>query len=261
MQPVALITGASAGIGKEFARVYAERGYELVLVARRADALNALAAELKAAHNTVSHVVAVDLMDTDGPVKVFDAVEQLHVRVDVLVNNAGFGYLSAVADAPTEKLLGIIQVNIASLVHLTRLFLPGMIERRSGGVLNVASTAAFVPGPLMATYYASKAFVLSFSEALWNELTGTGVKASCLCPGATFTEFGIASGMDKTPLFQRAIGMDALSVARIGVQGLERNDAVVVCGAANSLAVASSKFIPRKLTASVVRKLQTVAHP
>jgi short-subunit dehydrogenase len=257
MPPVALITGASAGIGKEFAREYAARGYELVLVARREDALSELAAELQSKHGTVSHVVAADLADANAPMTIFHSVEQLGVHVDILVNNAGFGYLSAVAEAPPEKLLGIVQVNIAALVHLTRLFLPSMISHGTGGVLNVASTAAFVPGPLMAVYYASKAFVLSFSEALWNELQGTGVKASCLCPGATVTEFGMASGMDKTPLFARAVGMDAASVARIGVAGLERNEAVTICGAANRLAVASSRFVPRRLTASVVRKLQT----
>lgn len=258
MAQVVLITGASAGIGAEFARQYAARGCELVLVARRADALNVLAAELKSKYGTVSHVVPADLAEVAAPDAIFSAVTALGVSVDVLVNNAGFGYLSAVTDAPPEKLLGIVQVNIAALVHLTRLFLPPMISRRSGGVLNVASTAAFVPGPLMAVYYASKAFVLSFSEALWNELEGTGVKSSCLCPGATITEFGTASGMDKTPLFSRAVGMDAASVASIGVKGLERNEAVVVCGVANTLAVASSKFFPRKLTATMVRKLQTV---
>ena len=257
MAPVVLITGASAGIGKEFARLYAARGCELVLVARREDALTALAEELRAAHGVVSHVVPADLSLASAPDEIFAAVGGK--QIDILVNNAGFGFHGEFAGVEPERLLSMIQVNVMALVHLSRLFLPGMLSRGSGGILNVASTAAFVPGPLMAVYYATKAFVLSFSEALSNEVSGKGVKISCLCPGATITEFQIHSGMDKTGLFKRGVAMDAVSVARMGVDGLERNQAVVVCGVANQLMVASSKFVPRALTASMVRRLQEIS--
>lgn len=253
---VVLITGASAGIGKEFARLYAARGCELVLVARREDLLSSLAAELSSKHGVVSHVVPVDLAAPDAAGSIYSRVRELDLHVDILVNNAGFGFHGHFAEVPAEKYLSMIQVNVTALVHLSRLFLPDMIAHSSGGILNVASTAAFVPGPLMSVYYATKAFVLSFSEALANELADTGVKLSCLCPGATVTEFQIHSLMGKTKIFHEGMAMDAPSVARHGAEGLDRNQTVVVCGAANRLLVASSRFVPRKLTASIVRRLQ-----
>jgi short-subunit dehydrogenase len=259
--PVALITGASAGIGKEFARLYASRGYTLILVARRADALTALSSELSTQFGVVSHVVAADLSDPAVPEKLFAKVHELNLSVDVLVNNAGFGYLGRFAEVPADRLLSMINVNVSSLVHLSRLFLPEMISRGSGGILNVGSTAGFVPGPLMSVYYATKAFVLSFSEALWNELSGTGVKVSCLCPGATITEFHIHSGMDKTKLFQRGVAMDAASVARLGADGLDRNEPVVICGLTNKFGIFTARFIPRQVVASLVRRLQDVSPP
>jgi uncharacterized protein len=256
--PVALITGASAGIGKEFARLYAAKRYDLVLVARRADSLAQLADELSRAYGVVSHVIPADLADPAAPTFIHSSVSSKSLQIDVLVNNAGFGFHGRFSSVPVEKHMGMIQVNISSLVHLTRLFLPEMVARKSGGVMNVASTAAFVPGPMMSVYYATKAFVLSFSEALWNEMRGTGVSVSCLCPGATITEFQIHSGMDKTDVFKAGLTMDATTVARMGIEGLERNQSVVICGLPNKIAVASSRLVPRKLAASLVRRLQDV---
>ncbi len=253
--PVALITGASAGIGKEFAKLFAAKGYDLVLVARRKDALEQLAAEIKLTYGRASHVVAADLGCSTASQTVHEAVKAVGLQVDVLVNNAGYGLNGPFAKVPIETHADIIQVNISALVQLTRIFLPGMLERSNGGVLNVASTAAFVPGPMMAVYYASKAFVLSFTEALANEVSGTGIKVSCLCPGATITEFQVRSGMDKTDVFKGAV-MDSVTVAKLGVDGLERNETVVICGLKNQLAVAAAHLVPRKVSASLVRKLQ-----
>lgn len=258
--PTALITGASAGIGKEFARQYAQRKTDLVLVARRRDMLESLASELRTTYGIRCEVVAADLADPTAPTEIHREVQQLGLTVDILVNNAGFGLNGPFAEVPLERHLAMINVNVSSLVHLSRLFIPNMISRNSGGILNVASTAAFVPGPMMAVYYATKAFVLSFTEALANEMQGTGVKVSCLCPGATITEFQIHSGMDRTNLFKSGFVMDATTVARMGIEGLERNQTVVVCGLPNQLAVASSKLFPRKLSASVVRKLQDLTN-
>lgn len=258
--PVALITGASAGIGKEFAKLYAARGYELVLVARREDSLRQLASELSTAYGVTSHVVAADLASPTSPIAIQNAVNSLGIQIDLLVNNAGFAVNGAFATVPAESHLDILQVNITSLVHLTHLFLPAMLERGNGGILNVASTAAFVPGPMMAIYYATKAFVLSFTEALANECADRGVKVSCLCPGATITEFQIRAGMENSKLFQRGFNMDAKTVAQMGVDGLDRNQTVVICGFRNKLAVASSRFVPRKMVLRMVRKLQEIPH-
>lgn len=251
-----LITGASAGIGKEFARIYARRKHNLILVARREDALRQLSEQLRTEYGVTAHVIPVDLADPDGASAVKQAVDTAGIEVSLLVNNAGFGINGAFARVDEQSHLDIIQVNITSLVRLTRMFLPGMLNRGAGGIMNVASTAAFVPGPMMAVYYATKAFVLSFTEALANEVAGSGVKVSCLCPGATLTEFQIRSGMDKTNLFKSGSVMSAQTVAEMGVNGLERNQTVVICGATNQFAVTTSRFVPRKVTTAIVRRLQ-----
>src|SRR5277367_149242 len=185
----ALITGASFGIGLELARIFAREGYSLVLVARTADRLRQLASELEKNHGTRSLILAVDLTDPGASAYVLDQTTRADLQVDVLVNNAGFGQYGLFAENDLEECLRQIQLNITTLTHLTRLYLPAMIERKTGGILNVASTAAFQPGPLMAVYFATKAYVLHFSEALANELHGKGVTVSCLCPGPTATEF------------------------------------------------------------------------
>src|SRR5271166_4002120 len=185
----ALITGASFGIGAEFARIFAREGYHLVLVARTADKLRQIASELEKAHGTRSLILATDLSDPGAAAYVLDQTMRASIQVDVLVNNAGFGQYGLFAENDLEECLRQIQLNVTTLTHLTRLYLPAMIERKSGGILNVASAAAFQPGPLMAVYFATKAYVLHFSEALSNELNGTGVTVTCLCPGPTATEF------------------------------------------------------------------------
>src|SRR5271154_4231612 len=185
----ALVTGASFGIGTEFARIFARESYNLVLVARTADKLRQLASELEKAHGTRSLILATDLTDPGASAYVLDQTTRSDIQIDVLVNNAGFGQYGKFAENDLEECLRQIQLNITTLTHLTRLYLPAMIERKTGKILNVASTAAFQPGPLMAVYYATKAYVLHFSEALANELNGTGVTVTCLCPGATVTEF------------------------------------------------------------------------
>ena len=178
----ALITGASSGIGCELARLFAADKSDLVLVARRQEKLDQLATELRRDYGVSVRVFAKDLADPQSPQAIFDALAAEGVAVDVLVNNAGFGAAGPVADLPLEKQLDMIQVNVAALTQLTRLFLPGMIQRRSGGILNVGSTAGFQPGPYMAVYYATKAYVLSFTEALGEEVVGTGVRVACLAP-------------------------------------------------------------------------------
>lgn len=256
--PTVLITGASAGIGKEFAKQYAQAKNDLVLVARRKDTLECLAAELRTTFGITCHVIPADLSDPNAPIEIEKAVTSLDVQVDYLINNAGFGFNGPFVDVPVERHMSMINVNIAALVHLSRVFAPGMVARRSGGILNVASTAAFVPGPMMSVYYATKAFVLSFTEALANELESSGVHVTCLCPGATITEFQVHSGMDRTNLFDTPFVMDAATVAKIGVNALQKNQTVAVCGLPNQLAIAAAKVTPRRLTTKLVRKLQTI---
>src|SRR5271156_1552208 len=185
----ALITGASFGIGSEFARIFAREGYNLVLVARSADKLRQLASELEKAHGTRSLILAADLTEPGASAYVLDQTTRADIQVDVLVNNAGFGQYGLFVEKDLEECLPQIQLNVTTLTHLTRLYLPAMVGRQSGRILNVASTAAFQPGPLMAVYFATKAYVLYLSEALSNELQETGVTVTCLCPGPTATEF------------------------------------------------------------------------
>src|SRR5580704_272179 len=215
----ALITGASGGIGEELARIFAAHKHDLVLVARTEDKLQSLSAELSRAHGIQSRVLAADLSDPAAPPRLFQALQDQRVTIDALVNNAGFGMRGAYAEVDYEIEARMIQLNVAAVAHLTRLFLPGMLERRSGKILNVASTAAFVPGPFMAVYYASKAFVLSFSEALSNEVQGTGVSVTVLCPGATRTEFAQAAGIADSELFRGPV-MGGAEVAQIGYDAM-----------------------------------------
>jgi short-subunit dehydrogenase len=185
----ALITGASAGIGRELAKLFAKDGYSLVLVARTASRLNLFADELQRQFSISARTFALDLVAASAPQSLFDQLTRENIAIDVLVNNAGYGKLGAFAEVAAEESLGQIQLNITALTHLTKLFLGPMLQRKSGKILNVASTAGFQPGPLMAVYYATKAYVISFSEALANELNRSGVTVTCLCPGATDTEF------------------------------------------------------------------------
>ena len=257
MNPTALITGASGGIGEELARLFAGRGYDLVLVARSERKLQSLSGELCRAHGIQSRVLAADLADSGAPPRVFETLQQKGVAIDVLVNNAGFGACGAYAEIDYPVEARMIQVNIVALAHLTRLFLPAMLARRNGKILNVASTAAYVPGPFMAVYYASKAFVLSFSEAIAEETRGSGVTVTALIPGPTETNFAATAGNQDSRLFRTGTVMSAAAVARVGFDALLAGKRVAVAGVSNKLTVFSTRLAPRTMLAKITRKLNS----
>ena len=250
-----LITGASAGIGWELARQFAADKSNLVLVARRRERLEELAAELRKQHGVEALVVPADLGRADAPQAIADQLVRDGLAIDVLVNNAGFGALGPVAELDVGRQLEMIQVNVAALTHLTRLLLPAMIERRRGGVLNIGSTAAFQAGPFMAVYYATKAYVVSFSEALADELASTGVTVTCLCPGPTVTEFAETAKMGDALLFKLQT-MTAQAVAQIGYRAFRRGKLLVVPGWLNYLGTLGVRWIPRSLARGIARRLQ-----
>jgi len=242
---IALVTGASAGLGVEFARQLSKRGYRLVLAARRKERLEELAKELGKAR-----AVAIDLSKSNAVGKLMADVEANGETVDLLVNNAGFGLIGRFAELDSKRERQMIDLNVGALTELCRAVAPAMIERRSGAILNVASTAAFQPGPKMAVYFATKAFVLSLSEALHEELKPHGVHVTCLCPGPTRTEFGDVAGFGGNGMFDR-VAMESPEVVAAGLKGLDKNRAVVVPGLVNKITAASTRFAPRP----VVRKI------
>ena len=244
-RPVTLVTGASAGLGVEFARMCAARGEALVLVARRRDRLEALKAEL----GGDVHVIAADLAEPGAAASLIAQVEAEGLNVATLINNAGFGLAGKFWNGPLDRQREMIDLNCRTLMELCHLVLPAMLERKSGAILNVASTAAFQAGPNMSVYYASKAFVLSFTEALHHELKGSGVRVTCLCPGPTTSEFGEVAG-SKSPALERIKG-PADAVVRAGLKGLDRGKAIVIPGAPNKVTAQINRFLPR----AVVRRL------
>jgi short-subunit dehydrogenase len=250
-----LITGASSGIGRELARLYAADGARLVLVARSQDRLRELAGELAAKYGAEAQVVPADLSRPASPGELVEALAQRHIEVDVLVNNAGFGAHGSIAELGADRQVEMIDVNVAALTQLTALLLPGMLERRRGAILNVASTAAFQPGPNQAAYCATKAYVLSFTEALAEEVRGSGVRVSCLAPGATDTGFASQAGMAGTRLFRRGV-MDAARVARAGHDGLRQGKTLVVPGMRNRILAFAVRLSPRALVTKVSAYLQ-----
>lgn len=251
----ALITGASGGIGEELARIFAAGKHDLVLVARSADKLQALSGDLERAHGIRARAIAADLADPAAPQRIFQAIEEQGATIDILVNNAGFGARGAYAEIDYEVEARMIQVNVAALAQLTRLFLPGMLAQRNGRILNVASTAAYVPGPFMAVYYASKAFVLSFSEAIAEETAGTGVTVTALIPGPTQTNFAVTAGTEDSQLFRSGSVMAAATVARIGYDGMMSGKRVAIAGWRNKMTVFSTRLAPRTMLAKIARKL------
>ena len=248
----ALITGASAGIGAELAKLCAAGGYDVVLVARSGARLTGLAASLGATYGIAARPLAADLASPAAPAEIYAQVSA--APVDILINNAGFGVRGAYAETDWDAEARLLQVNVIALAHLTKLFLPAMVRRRSGRILNVASTAAFVPGPFMAMYYASKAFVLSFSEALANEVRGTGVTVTVLSPGPTRTEFFAAAGITDSGLF-RGPAMDAAEVARQGYHAMMAGKTSVIAGARNRWMMRGARLIPRAWAAAQARRL------
>lgn len=256
----ALITGASGGIGEALAHRFARGGYNLVLVARTESKLQALAEELARKHGITARAIPSDLADPAAPQQLTERLAAEGITVDILVNNAGFATYGPFVELDLDGELRMLQVNVVTLTHLTRLLLPGMIARGRGRVLNVASTAAFMPGPLMAVYYASKAFVLSFSEALNNELQGSGVSVSALCPGPTSTGFQARAQMEQSRLVNgRAImGVDA--VADAGYSGLLRGQAVIIPGLMNRIQTLVPRLLPRRFVPQIVRNAQERTH-
>lgn len=253
----ALVTGASYGIGVDLAHCFARDGYDLVLTARSAGPLAEVAERLAREHGVKATAIANDLEAKGGGTKLMEAVAARGLRVDVLVNNAGYGHAGALTSSPLETQVGMIDLNVRALVELTYLLWDGMRERGRGGVLNVASTAAFQPGPLMAVYYASKAFVLSFSEALWEEARGTGLKVSCLCPGPTASRFRERAGTGRTNLAKASPVAASLPVAERGYRGFQADERVVITGARNRAVAGLVRFLPRRAVLRMVRELQS----
>jgi hypothetical protein len=255
MQKVALITGASSGIGLELARECARHGHDLVLVARRADKLQQLADELKGEHGIEVQVLVADLSKLDNCDQIYGQLKETGVEVEYLLNNAGFGDYGSFADGDGERQMQMIQLNIAALTRLTRLYLPDMQARRRGYVLNVASTAAFQPGPMLAVYFASKAYVLHFSEAIANELQGTGVSVTALCPGATASEFAQVANAERSLLFNVRKLPTSATVARYGYRAMIKKRRVAVHGLLNKLLSQSVRLAPRRLTTAIARRM------
>lgn len=248
-----LITGASSGIGREFSKLFAEKGYRLVITARREKNLT----ELKKMYpeNNVE-VIPCDLGSEAGAEYLYNEVKKRSIKVDILINNAGFGLFGEFYETDIEKEKKMIDLNVKALVELSKYFLQEMLERNSGRILNVASIAAFQPGPYMSVYYASKAFVLSFSEALRNEVRNTGVCISVLCPGPVETEFEKSSELTKSKLFSKLKPVTAEKVAYAGYRGLMKNRAVIIPGFFNRAAITAGTFVPTGIKVNIARKIQ-----
>lgn len=253
----ALVTGASRGIGRALAREFAAHGHDLVLVARNEPELNAVAEEIRATHGVTTKVMVADLAQPDTPDQVFSRLESEGPPIDILVNNAGFGIYGKFLDADWREDRDLLQVNIVALTHLTKRFAKPMVARGRGRILNVASTGAFQPGPLMTTYYASKAYVLSFSEALNNELEGTGVTATALCPGVTASNFQERARMHDARIVQGKLMtmMDAETVARVGYRGSMRGKPIVIPGFMNRALAFAVRLSPRAVVTKIVRQM------
>ncbi len=253
-RPLALITGASSGIGAAFATVFAQSGYDLILTARTLAPMERLGRDLRA-YGAATVALAYDLGAPEGVRALASEIARRELAVDALVNNAGYGVLGAFASMPLDDQLGEIALNITALTELTHRFLPSMLARKSGYVLNVASTAAFVPGPYMAIYYATKAYVLSFSEALASEIAGTGVSVTCLCPGATSSGFQARAKMGDVPFMQRKMP-DSATVARFGYDAMVAGTTVAIHGASNKLVPLGARLLPRGMIPRIVKRQQ-----
>jgi short-subunit dehydrogenase len=247
-----LITGASTGIGYELAKLFARDRHNLVLVARSGDKLAQVANELQSLGVTV-RTYSLDLTQPPAPKFLFDQLQTEGFTIDILINNAGFGAFGEFAQMSNDEIFGQIQLNIIALTELTRLFLPAMLARRTGRIMNVASTAGFQPGPLMAVYYATKAYVISFSEALANEVRHSDVTVTCFCPGATHTGFAKRAGNDKSRLFKQLGAMNVEKVALDGYRAVMEGRTLAISGAHNWLVAQSTRFAPRKMVTALSR--------
>ena len=255
----ALVTGASYGIGLDLAECFAKDGYDLILAARSADALAEAAGKLAGQYKVKVTPIARDLGVPGGGGALAKDIADKGLKVDVLVNNAGYGIAGGLDGSKLDEQLGMVDLNIRALLELTQIYWPSMLKAKRGGVLNVASTAAFQPGPLMAVYYASKAFVLSFSEALWKEAEGTGVHVSCLCPGPTVSKFRERAGTGKTRLSRVGDAMASMPVAKLGYRGFRKNTRVVVTGFRNRMLAGMAPLLPRRTLLGIVHNMQSPA--
>jgi uncharacterized protein len=257
---IALVTGASSGIGLELAKVFAREQHNLILVARSGDKLNQLAADFAKQYGTQTRVIIKDLTIASAPDEVFKEVQTSGPTVDLLVNNAGFATYGRFAELDLPHELQMMQLNMVTLSHLTRLFLPAMVERRSGKILNVASTAAFQPGPLMAVYCATKAYVLSFTESIAEEVRDSGVTIAALCPGGTESGFQERAAMQDSKFVQGGL-MKSEQVAEVGYQGLMAGKTIIIPGLTNKAVANLYRFLPRRLiTRIAMNTLEQVAH-
>jgi len=256
MTKTALITGASNGIGLELAWIHARQDDNLVLVARNKKKLDELKTEIEKQYQVSVHTIGKDLAEKDAALEVFNVLQSAGIEIDYLINNAGFGHLGEFACNSWEKEEQMIQLNITALTHLTKLFLPAMLERGSGRIMNVGSVASFMPGPLMAVYYATKAFVLSFSEAVNTEVRAKGVTVTALCPGPTASGFQDAAGMKGVKLVEKFKMPSSKTVAEYGYKAMMKGKAVAIHGFMNRLMVASLRISPRSLVVKVVKWVQ-----
>lgn len=254
--PLVLVTGASGGIGRALAFEFARHGYDVALAARNGDALAEVAAKL-AGKGAKTHIIPVDLAVPTGAKALLQALKDLHLEVDVLVNNAGFGDMDPVAEADCNKLIAMVDLNVRTLTELSCALLPTMVDRRRGGILNVASTAAYMPGPNMAVYYASKAYVLSLTEALYVELKDSGVHACALCPGPVKSGFQEASAMKGSLLLKVSPMMTPKKVARAGYRAFAKGKRVIVPGLFNKMMPVMGRLSPKSMTMALVKRLQT----
>jgi hypothetical protein len=256
MKNVALITGASSGLGKEFAKIHASNGGDVVMVARRAEKLNALKSELENTYNIKAKVIVKDLTLSNSPKEVYEEIIQAGIQIDYLINNAGFGGRGKFHERAWEQDLAMIHLNIVALTALTRYFLPDFVKRNTGKILNVSSTASFMPGPLQAVYFATKAYVTFFSNAIAQEMNDTNITITNLMPGATETEFAQTSGMDKTNLFEKTVS--AYSVAKDGYEGMLKGKLDVVSGLTfgQKIMMGSIPFMPKKMLLKQMYKMQ-----
>lgn len=258
MKKTALITGASGGLGLSFVNLFASDGYDLVLVARNGARLEEIKKDIEEKYGIRVTVIAKDLCSPDGPQEVYEATQNEGINVDVLVNNAGFGDFGEFYKSDISKQIRMLDLNCKALMHLCHLYLPKMIEQKSGNILNVDSIAAFQPGPLMSVYYATKAFVLSFSQALTRELKGTGVKVTALCPGPIRTNFDNAADLGESGLFKNLKVWDPDTVAQFGYKNMKKGKSLCVCGFLNKIIVFANRFAPRSLVRNMVYNIQKI---
>lgn len=256
MTKTALITGSSSGIGLELAKIHAAKGDNLVLVARSRSKLEALKQQLEQQNHIKVHVIEKDLSLTDSSQQIFDETREKNIQIDYLINNAGFGDFGLFFQTQWSKELQMINLNITALTHLCKLYIPEMMQQGGGKILNVASTAAFQPGPTMAIYYATKAYVLHFSEAIGNELIGTNITVTALCPGATESGFQKVAAMEESNLVKGKKLPSSKSVAEYGYRAMMKGKAVAIHGLMNYLMANSVRFSPRAMVVKLARKIQ-----